>query len=131
MKALVVDDEADVRAFLVECMEMAGNVEVDTAESGEEALGKAIQNRYDLVTLDIKMPGATGIDILSVIRGMMPWGVIAIISGYAEGISETVADHADLVLSKPVRSGKLRELVQLTKELSRKRDEIRALGDKV
>lgn len=129
MKALIVDDDPDVRSFLTSCMETTDCEQIDTAENGEEALALAVQVRYDLVTLDIKMPGVSGLDILSVIRGMMPWAVIVIISGYVEDIPEMALDYTDLVLSKPVRVSTLQEVVQIAKELTEKRASLRALGE--
>lgn len=129
MKVLIVDDDPDVRSFLSDGIGMAGAELIHTAESGEEALAKAIQMRYDLVTLDIKMSGVTGIDILSVIRGMMPWSVIVIVSGYTEEVPEGALDHTDLVLAKPVRVEVLKKLVDLTKELVDKREAVRGLAD--
>lgn len=129
MKVLIVDDDPDVRSFLSDGVKSMGAEVIHTAQSGEEALAKAIQMRYDLVTLDIKMSGVSGIDILSVIRGMMPWSVIAIVSGYTEEVPEMALDHTDLVLAKPVRVDILQSLVTLTRELVSKRDAIRALAD--
>jgi len=128
MKVLIVDDDEDVRAFLVNCMESIGCEQIDTAESGEDALAKAVLDRYDLVTLDIKMPGVSGLDILSVIRGMMPWSVIAIISGYTEDIEEMALESTDVVLSKPVHVQTVQQLVQVSKELAEKRATIRSLA---
>ena len=128
MTVLIVDDDVDVRAFLVSCMQTAGCDQIDTAESGEEALARAVQARYDLVTLDIKMPGVSGLDILSVIRGMMPWSVIAIISGFTEDIAEMALESTDVVLSKPVHVETIHKLVQASRELAEKRESIRSLG---
>ena len=128
MKVLIVDDDEEVRAFLVNCMESIGCEQIDTAESGEDALAKAVLDRYDLVTLDIKMPGVSGLDILSVIRGMMPWSVIAIISGYTEDIEEMALESTDVVLSKPVHVQTVQQLVQVSKELAEKRATIRSLA---
>jgi len=129
MKVLIVDDEPGVRAFLAESVKAMGADVVHTAESGEEALAKSIKIQYDLVTLDIKMSGVSGIDILSVIRGMMPWSVIAIVSGYTEEVPETALDHTDLVLAKPVSMDKLKKLVEWTVDLVEKREAIRGLAD--
>ena len=129
MKVLIVDDDPDVRTFLSDGVKAVGATVIHSAESGEEALAKAIQTRYDLVTLDIKMSGVSGIDILSVIRGMMPWSVIAIVSGYTEEVPEMALDHTDLVLAKPVRLDILEKLVKWTVELVEKREAIRGLAD--
>ena len=127
MKVLIVDDDADVRSFLVNCMETMELDQIDTAEDGEQALAKSVQMKYDLVTMDLKMPGVSGLDILSVIRGMMPWAVIAIISGYTEDLPESALEYTDLVISKPVRLGALQELVKIAKELADKRESLRSL----
>ncbi len=127
MKVLIVDDEPEVRSFLVSCVEMLDCDEIETAKSGEEALARSVQGQYDLVTLDLNMPGVSGIDILSVIRGMMPWSVIAIISGFTEDIPEMTRDHADIVISKPVHVHTIQRLVELTKELTTTRALIRDL----
>ena len=129
MRVLIVDDDPDVRSFLVNCIEAMDCDRVDTAETGEEALARAVQGRYDLVTLDLKMPGMDGLDILSVIRGMMPWSVIAIISGYTEEIPDAAMENTDVVISKPVRVSTLQQLVHLTGELVEKREVIRKLGE--
>ena len=128
MKVLIVDDDPDVRAFLTNCVQTTECEQIDTAETGEEALAMAVQTRYDLVTLDIKMPGVSGLDILSVIRGMMPWSVIVIISGYTEDISEMAIEATDLVLSKPVHVATIQKLVEAAQELAVKRESIRAIG---
>ena len=129
MKVLIVDDDPDVRLFLADGVKAMGAELIHTAESGEEALAKSIQMRYDLVTLDIKMSGVSGIDILSVIRGMMPWSVIVIVSGYTEEVPEMAMDHTDLVLAKPVRLDLLQKLVEWTLELAEKREAIRGLSE--
>jgi CheY-like chemotaxis protein len=128
MKVLIVDDDPDVRAFLVSCMEAMGCDHIAVAENGEEALARSVQARYDLVTLDLKMPGVSGLDILSVIRGMMPWAVIVIISGYTEDMPEAAAEFTDLVLSKPVRVPTLQSVVQIARELAQKRESLKELA---
>ena len=129
MKILIVDNDPEVRSFLSDGIGMAAAEVIHIAESGEEALAKAIQMQYDLVTLDITMSGVTGIDILSVIRGVMPRSVIAIVSGYTEDVAEMALDHIDLVLAKPVRVDILQQLVDLTKELVEKREAVRGLAE--
>ena len=75
------------------------------------------------------MSGVSGIEILSVVRGMMPWAVIAIVSGYTEEVLEQAFDHTDLVLAKPVRAETIGKLVELTKKLVETRETIRELRD--
>ncbi len=131
MRVLIVDDDQNVQHFLRTSMAAVGVEHIEAVSTGEDALGKAVLNVYDLVTLDIKMPGVSGLDIISMIRGMMPWAVIAIVSGYPEEVTEMAKEHADLVLAKPVRFEKVQQLVKLTGELVAKRASIREMGDEL
>jgi CheY-like chemotaxis protein len=129
MHVLVVDDDPDVQEFLKNAMMALGCEGAEVAGSGEDALGKAVVQEFDLITLDVKMPGVSGLEIISVIRGLMPWAVIAIISGYLEDVTDQSRNHADLVLAKPVHLKKIETLVGLTKDLISKRQAIRKLSD--
>ena len=66
-KILVVDDEENIRCLYKEELEDEG-FSVDLAGNGSEALDKIAASRPDLVTLDIKMPGMDGIEVLKRIR---------------------------------------------------------------
>lgn len=63
MKVLVVDDDAIIRRLYKEELEEEG-YEVFLAENGEEAIGIFSSIRPDVVTLDIRMPGMKGIEVL-------------------------------------------------------------------
>lgn len=64
---LVVDDEEHIRELLQYNLTSAG-YEVVEAENGEEALGKLEKASFDLVLLDIMMPGVDGLEVLKQIR---------------------------------------------------------------
>lgn len=131
MRVLIVDDSAEVADFLVESARLFKAEQVDRASSGEEALAFATRTTYDLITLDIRMPGVTGLDILSVIRSLCPHAVIAIVSGYlADAVeSRSVESYADLLISKPISLEKFKRLMALTVQLIEVRKQIRELGD--
>lgn len=63
-KILIVDDEAEIRGVL--CEYFAKHMECDCAQgaSGKQALEEIAREKYDLIILDIKMPGISGIDVL-------------------------------------------------------------------
>lgn len=63
-KILIVDDIENNRFTLDIMLSVLGEFEVDEAESGPETLEKLEQTTYDLVLLDIMMPGMTGIEVL-------------------------------------------------------------------
>ncbi|MEE8373041.1 MAG: response regulator, partial [Dehalococcoidia bacterium] len=63
-RVLVVDDEESIRSILSRKLETEGYFCV-TASDGREAVEKASQHEFDLVLTDIKMPGMSGIEVLS------------------------------------------------------------------
>jgi DNA-binding response OmpR family regulator len=67
MRLLVVDDEADLADAVVRGLRREGYA-VDVAYDGEEALEKARLTPYDLICLDINMPGMTGYEVCANLR---------------------------------------------------------------
>ena len=66
-RILVVDDEPQIRRVMRTTLAARG-YEVDDARSGEDALEKLRAGRYDLVLLDINMPGMGGVETCRTIR---------------------------------------------------------------
>jgi two-component system response regulator ResD len=67
LKILVVDDEERIRRLLKMYLERE-EYEIDEAEDGNIALEKAIETDYDLILLDIMMPGKDGIEVCRELR---------------------------------------------------------------
>jgi two-component system nitrogen regulation response regulator GlnG len=65
---LVADDESSIRFVLREALESEGH-EVTEAEDGDRALEALSAGDFDLAFLDIRMPGPSGLDLLSTLRG--------------------------------------------------------------
>ena len=68
-KILIIDDERNIRMTLTYCLESEG-YQVDTAINGEEGLDILLNQKkiYDLILLDIMLPGIDGIEILKEVR---------------------------------------------------------------
>ena len=66
-KILVVDDEERIRRLLKMYLEREEYM-VDDAENGEKALQMALEDDYDLIVLDLMMPGMDGIEVCEEIR---------------------------------------------------------------
>jgi two-component system, OmpR family, response regulator len=63
MRILIVEDEARIRAFLARAFEAEGFV-VDVVGDGEQGLARALAGHYDLVILDLLLPGRSGLEAL-------------------------------------------------------------------
>jgi two-component system nitrogen regulation response regulator GlnG len=66
-RVLIVDDEESMRFVLRKALEKEG-YEVEVAATGEAALARAAEGQLGLVLLDIRMPGVSGLDVLSRLR---------------------------------------------------------------
>lgn len=90
-KILIVDDEADVVERLGNIILRRFNCVVENATNGKQALEKLKKDTFDLVLLDIKMPGLSGIDVIKEAVKFTPQTKILAISGYD---SQEVAGQA-------------------------------------
>ena len=85
IKILIADDHAIVRKGLKQILEeMPGKVSSDEARNGQEVLQKIWDDNYDMVLLDISMPGSSGLDILKQLKSNRPDLKILILSMHPE-----------------------------------------------
>jgi len=98
---LVVDDEVGPRESLR--MILKPIYDVHTVENGQGALNFISQEKVDLVTLDLNMPGLSGIDVLQKIKKLQPDLEIMIITGYGTltNAQEAIRYGAADFISKP------------------------------
>jgi twitching motility two-component system response regulator PilG len=69
MRALVVDDSTTLQRLIELTLRSSFDVEIDFAESGEQALHHVVQQTYDLVFLDVTLPGMDGYKVCKAIKG--------------------------------------------------------------
>ena len=98
---LVVDDEFGPRESLR--MILAPVYDVHTVENGQEALNFICREKVDLVTLDLRMPGLSGIDVLREIKNFQPDIDVIIVTGYGSltNAQEAIRFGAGDFISKP------------------------------
>jgi len=85
LKILVADDHEVVRKGLMKVLaESLQPIKVDEARNGQEAVSKVWKSEYDLVVLDIKMPGKNGLDALKEIKQHRPKLPVVILSMHPE-----------------------------------------------
>ncbi len=129
MRVLIVDDDEQVLGFLKEASEMKPGIEVEIALSGEDAVAKTLQTNYDVITLDIKMPGISGLDVLPMLRNLRSHTIIAIISGHLpDEISPEVSSCADVILDKPITVPTFHKFLDSSLLISNTLSEIRQMG---
>lgn len=80
-RILIVDDEWAMRHTLTDLFESMG-YRVEEAASGPEALEQIARQPFDLVILDLKMPGMDGAEVLEVARPLAPDTVFIILTAY-------------------------------------------------
>jgi DNA-binding response OmpR family regulator len=81
-RILVVDDELSIRLLLTEELSQEG-YQVGTAASGEEALAMLQEDTFDLILLDLKMPGIDGLQVMEEARKLAPNTVVIMLTAYA------------------------------------------------
>lgn len=109
-RILIADDEQDVPPLLKKYIMSRIEADVDLAYSGDEAIKQAQDYRPDVILLDVRMPGKSGLDALPEIRQACPEARIVLVSAWS---SSEVAARAALE--------ELRVIQRLTKWLQRKR----------
>ncbi len=115
----VIDDEPVIRDILEQLLTAEG-YDVELSTSGEEALPKFESATYDLVLLDLLMPGRKGLEILPEIRKLAPGTVVIIITAYAsvESAIEAMKIGAYDYVQKPFKHEEL--LLTIERALSHK-----------
>jgi len=112
-RILIVDDEVAIRDSCSQALS-DGRCSVDQAENGMRALEMVKERFYDLVLLDLRMPGLGGAEVLRRIRRNDPEAIVLIITGYAtiESAVEAIKDGAYDYIPKPFTPDSLRAVVK-------------------
>jgi DNA-binding response OmpR family regulator len=102
MRILIVEDEARIRAFLAGAFEAEGLL-ADVASDGEQGLARALSGNYQLVILDLMLPGRDGLELLRELHRLRPELPVLILSARSDlatklrGFELGAVDH----LAKP------------------------------
>ncbi|MEJ2093199.1 MAG: sigma-54 dependent transcriptional regulator [Syntrophobacterales bacterium] len=128
MRIAVVDDEEIVRKRLQQTLEKEGH-RVKTYPSGEAFLGSLDGVRFDLVFLDVVLPGLGGMEVLQAVKTRAPDTEVILITGHAslDAAIEAVKGGAFHYVSKPLKLEEIRHLTQKALEHKRLLEENRRL----
>lgn len=103
-RVLVVDDEASIRDLLSKTL-MSDEYEVDLSSDGQSALERLRSGSYDLLIIDLKMPGMDGLSVIREARRLRAELPVLVITGYST--ESTAIDALNLgvagYLTKPFR----------------------------
>ena len=112
-RILVVDDDRTTRQLLQLQLKNAGYL-VETAADGHSALARLRKKKFDLVLLDVWMPGMDGLEMLARLRDepSQPRVVVMTADDTSETLLRAVREHAYRYVSKPVEPRELLELVR-------------------
>ena len=128
MKILIVDDEETIRDLFSQLAQIQ-DWEVDAVSTGEEALVQVMRKSYDLITLDLNMPGLSGLEVIGMLRNMCPHGIVVIVSGFIpQQIDDDIGDCVDVILSKPVSVVTFQKLLEGVEKISENMEQIHQLG---
>jgi len=120
----VIDDEPIILEVLGQLLTSEG-YEVEISASGEDALQKYESRTFDLVLLDLMMPGMSGLDVLRALQRIQPQALVIIITAYAsvESAIEAMKIGAFDYVQKPFKHEEL--LLTIARALDHKslRDE--------
>jgi len=113
LRIAVVDDEEIVRKRLRQSLEKEGH-RVETYPSGEAFLGDLDLSRFDLVFLDVVLPGLGGMEVLQAIKSRAPETEVILITGHAslDAAIEAVKLGAFHYVSKPLKLEEIRHLTR-------------------
>lgn len=82
-RVLIIEDETVTAEAVKEALALA-DISADIASDGESGLQKFVANNYDLILLDLKMPGLSGDEVLSEIRKRDPFVDVIIYTNYTD-----------------------------------------------
>ncbi|HXG16658.1 MAG TPA: response regulator [Calidithermus sp.] len=108
MRVVVVDDELPVMQLCARVLELDGH-QVDGFTRGEEALARLSRAPADLLVVDYRMPGLTGLELARRARAVRPGLPVVLITGHgsADVLAEAAAVGVDRVLLKPFTPNEL------------------------
>jgi DNA-binding response OmpR family regulator len=110
-RILVIDDESGIRKSFMTALEDTGYL-VETAESGEVGIEKLEKQKYDLIYLDLNMPGLNGVETLRELRerdkDVPVYILTAFHAAFTDQLKKAADDKIDFeLLKKPLSSNQV------------------------
>lgn len=112
-RVLIVEDEPRIAAFMQKGLQQAG-IDTDIASNGNAALSAILDNRFDLLLLDLGIPGKDGASLLQELRSFGFDVPVIIVTAQSLNPQNSLLSHhlANELISKPFRISELLNKVQ-------------------
>lgn len=110
-RILVIDDDKNIRFLVREELTLAGHV-VESAADGPSGLAAAKEHRPDLIILDIKMPGMSGLEVLPRLKELSPETPVFLFTAFSDYRDEAEALGGDGYFVKSPDFSSLRDAVR-------------------
>ena len=111
IKILVVDDEENIRFLFKEELEEEG-YSVEVASNGHEAIEKEKKAKFDVIVMDIKMPGMDGIQALNEIKNFNKDQLVILCSAYGEFKQDFSSWISDAYVVKSADTSELKQTIK-------------------
>ncbi|KAI4441383.1 response regulator [Schaedlerella arabinosiphila] len=116
-RVLIIEDETATAEAVKEALAL-DDISADIASDGESGLEKLKSNNYDLILLDLKMPGLSGDEVLSEIRKQDPFIDVIIYTNYTEFAD--IKKLANIGIDGYINKGPKADLVELISAIKEK-----------
>lgn len=122
LRVLLVDDEEELVETLAERLEIRG-IDAEAVTCGEDALRLLLDYAFDVVLLDVKMPGISGLEVLKLIRRQRPATQVILITGHGStedgdnGMREGAFDYVVKPIDIDTLIGKMKAAAKKAREL--------------
>ena len=116
LRAMIVDDEAPARSELRFLLEQTGKIgSINEASSVRSAIEMLMENRVDVVFLDISMPGASGLQLAEALHRLKNPPAVVFVTAYSDHAVEAFDVDAVDYLMKPVEEARLDQAIGVEK----------------
>lgn len=115
-RILIIDDDEDHAESIADILGLQG-YEVDLAYSGEEGASRFRQSDFDMILLDVKLPGMNGLETLFEFKKIRPGARVIMMTGYSveQLLAQAVENGALGVLRKPFQVEELLDALERVK----------------
>lgn len=121
-KLLLIDDQKPIRSLFTAIFGHDSRFEIETASDGEEGLDKIQRIKPDLILLDVKLPGMSGLELCRRLKEDPNTSCLRIFlltaDAQASDLEEAAKARADDVITKPFRVANLKYRIERALEMN-------------